>query len=481
MASLKLTRFLNQVNNQIPNTVKEAMTMLDNKQISAVELTQHNLDTIKQKDKQVNAYISTNVDALTEAKQADEKRAKGESGALLGVPVAYKDIFSTKGIANTAASNVLNNYVSPYDATSVSRLKKSGAITLGKTNLDAWAHGASGENSDFGPTHNPYDLGLTPGGSSSGSAASVASKMSLVAMGTDTGGSIRYPAGFCNVVGLKPTYGRVSRYGVIAMGSSFDSIGHVTNTVEDSAIVLSVTAGIDPRDGTTGNQPVPDYLSGLNKPVKGVKLGIIKEFMTKGLDGEINASFQQACKTLESLGCELVEISLPHIDYAIATYYILVPAEVSSNLNRMDGVRFGNHRSSFSAEAKRRIMIGTYTLSSGYYDAYYDKALKVRTLIVNDFATAFDAVDAIIAPTSPTPPFKLGEKATDPLAMYLSDVYVCPINLAGVPAISVPMQPAHNLPCGLQFVGKQFDEETILRLGHAFEKARGDIRLSLKV
>lgn len=474
-------RYLKIMNKFFPKTVKEAVSMLEKKQISSVELTQYNLDITAQKDKQINAFITVNEKVLDEAKQADEKRAKGEVGTLLGMPIAYKDIYSTSGLCTTAGSKVLENYVPPYDATAVTRLKKAGATVLGKTNLDAWAHGASGENSDFGVTRNPYDLELTPGGSSSGSAASVASNMTLVAMGTDTGGSIRYPAGFCNVVGLKPTYGRVSRYGVIAMGSSFDSIGHFTKTVEDSALVLSVTAGSDPYDGTTGRHIVPDYALSMQKSVKGTKLGIIKEFMTDGLDPEVRVSFEKSCKILESLGVELVEISLPHIDYAMATYYILVPAEVSSNLNRMDGVRFGNSRLSFSAEAKRRIMIGTYTLSSGYYDAYYDKALKVRTLIVLDFQRAFEKVDAIIAPTSPTPPFKLGEKVQDPLAMYLSDIYVCPMNLAGVPALAVPATPAHNLPCGIQFVGKQFDEATLFQLGHAYEQARGEVELKLEV
>jgi len=463
------------------NSLKVILEKLEKREITSVEITKQYLDEIKKKDSQINAFITVNDKALNEAKLADDKRQRGDKGVLLGVPIALKDVYSTRGLKTTAGSRVLENYIPPYDATAVKKLKQAGAVILGKTNLDAWAHGSSGENSDFGVTHNPYDLKSTPGGSSSGSAAAVASGMAPVAAGTDTGGSIRLPASFCNVVGLKPTYGRVSRYGIIAMGSSFDSIGHITQDVFSSALVLSVTGEIDPNDGTTGKVAVTQYHKLLGKPINGVKLGIIKEFMKEGLDSEIKKNFGKACKTLEDLGCEIVEISLPHVDYATSTYYILVPAEVSSNLGRMDGVRFGNSRDHFSAEAKRRVMIGTYTLSSGYYDAYYNKALKVRRLIINDFNNAFKSVDAIIAPTSPTPPFKLGEKLNEPLSMYLSDIYVCPMNLAGVPALSVPMEPAHNLPCGIQFVGRQFDENTIFNIAHAYEQARGDINLKLKI
>jgi len=462
-------------------SIKQTLELLEKKEISSVDITQKCLDAIETKDKKINAFITLNKEALAEARQADLRRARGERGTLLGIPIALKDIYSTKGLKTTAGSRVLDEYVPPYDATVTKKLKDAGVVILGKTNLDAWAHGSSGENSDYGDTHNPYDLNRTPGGSSSGSAASVASGMAYASTGTDTGGSIRLPAGFCNLVGLKPTYGRVSRYGIIAMGSSFDSIGHFAHTVSDSALLLTVTAGHDPYDGTTGNLSVPDYQENLGKSIKGMKIGVVKEFIGAGIDNEVRVSFEKACKTLESLGCEIVEISLPHITYALEVYYILVPAELSSNLGRMDGVRFGNNRNHFSAEAKRRIMIGTYTLSSGYYDAFYNKALKVRRLIIDDFTQAFEKVDAIISPTSPTPPFKLGEKTQDPLSMYLSDMYVCPMNLAGVPAITVPAQPAHNLPCGVQFVGKQFDEKTLFTIAYAYEQVRGPIHLKLQI
>lgn len=452
-------------------TIKKALDLLANKEVSSLELTKLCLENIKQKDKDLNSFISLNEEnALKKAKESDELYASGQQGSLQGIPIALKDIFLTKGVRTTAGSNVLDDYVPQYDGTVVNKLKDAGAIIIGKTNLDAWAHGSSGENSDFGITKNPYDLEYVPGGSSSGSAVSVASEFALAATGTDTGGSIRLPASFTNTVGLKPTYGRVSRYGIVAMASSLDSIGHFTKTVEDSAIMLSITAGNDPLDATTLKRPTPDYLEKIGENIKGLRIGVPKEYLEKGLDPQVGRIFENSLDVLKKLGAEIIEISLPHTEYAIACYYILQPAEVSSNLGRYDGIRFGNNRSKFGDEAKRRIMLGTFTLSVGYYDAYYKKAMKVRTLIIQDFEKAFSKVDAIISPVSPTLPWKIGEKANDPLSMYLSDAYTVTVNIAGVPGISVPAGFVNNLPVGIQIIGPSFSEDLLFKIGRNFEK-----------
>lgn len=451
-------------------TIKQSKEGLKKKEFSSEELTKSCIGEIERLNPVLNAYLTICKDETTEAaKKADEKIKNGEDLPLLGIPIALKDLFLTKGIRTTASSKVLENYIGQYDATVVSKLKDAGAIILGKLNCDAWAHGSSGENSDFGPARNPWDTERTPGGSSSGSAVSVAADMTIASTGTDTGGSIRLPAGFCNVVGLKPTYGRVSRNGIVAMSSSLDAIGHFTKTVEDNALFLNVTAGKDAFDATTPNVPVPDYTKTLNKDIKGLRIGIPKEYFPEGMDKKIKEKTMEAIKFFEKQGAEIVNISLPHTDYAIATYYIIQPAEVSSNLARYDGIRYGNDRSFFGKEAKRRIMLGTFTLSAGYYDAYYKKAMKVRTLIKQDYEKAFEKVDAIITPVSPSLPWKLGEKINDPLKMYLSDIFTVTANLAGIPGLSVPIGFIDSLPVGMQILGPQFSEELLFRLGHQYE------------
>lgn len=451
-------------------TIKQAKEGLKKKEFSSEDLTKNCLEEIKRINPSLNAYLTVcEKEALESAKNADQKIKAGNDSPLLGIPIALKDIFVTKGIRTTASSKVLENYIGQYDATIVSKLKDAGAVILGKTNCDAWAHGSSGENSDFGPSKNPWNTQLTPGGSSSGSAVCVAADMSIVSTGTDTGGSIRLPASFCNVVGLKPTYGRVSRYGIIAMASSLDSIGHFTKTVEDNALFLNVTAGKDKYDATTPDHPVPDYTKALDKGIKGIKIGIPREYFIDGVDKRIKEKTMEAIKFLEKEGAEIIDISLPHTDYAIATYYIIQPAEVSSNLARYDGIRYGNDRSFFGKEAMRRIMLGTFTLSAGYYDAYYKKAMKVRTLIINDYEEAFKKVDAIITPVSPNLPWKLGERINDPLKMYLSDIFTVTANLAGIPGLSVPIGFIDKLPVGMQIMGPQFSEDLLFRLGHHYE------------
>jgi aspartyl-tRNA(Asn)/glutamyl-tRNA(Gln) amidotransferase subunit A len=451
-------------------TIKQSLEGLTKKEFSAGDLTKSCLDRISMLNPQINAYLTVcNKEALQQAQEADALIKQGEKRPLLGIPIALKDIYLTKGVKTTASSKVLENYIPQYDATVVKKLKDAGAIILGKLNCDAWAHGSSGENSDFGPVKNPYNLELTPGGSSSGSAAAVSADMCIAASGTDTGGSIRLPAAFCNVVGLKPTYGRVSRYGIIAMSSSLDSIGHFTKTVEDSALYLNMTAGKDCFDATTPKIPVPDYTKNLNNSLKGVRIGIPKEFFIDGMDKDIKDRTMEAIKFYERQGAEVIDISLPHTDAAIAVYYIIQPAEVSSNLARYDGIRYGNGRDLFGKEAKRRIMLGTFTLSAGYYDAYYKKAMKVRTLIKKDYEDAFKKVDAIITPVSPTPPWKLGEKINDPLKMYLSDIFTVTANLAGIPGLSVPIRLINGMPTGMQILGPQFSEELLFNLGHQYQ------------
>lgn len=452
-------------------TLKESAEGLNSKKFSSVELTTAYLERINKLNPQLNAYLTVCKDyAINAARKADEKIKNGDTSPLLGIPVALKDLFLTKGIRTTASSKVLENYIPQYDATVTKKLKDAGAVILGKLNCDAWAHGSSGENSDFGPVKNPWNTEYVPGGSSSGSAASVSADLCVASTGTDTGGSIRLPASFCNVVGLKPTYGRVSRYGIVAMASSLDSIGHFTKTIEDNALILNVTAGQDKMDATTPPINVPDYSKDIAKGVKGLKIGIPKEYFTEGMDDKIKDLVRKALKVLEQQGAELIEISLPHTEYAIACYYIIQPSEVSSNLARYDGIRYGNNRSYFGDEAKRRIMLGTYTLSAGYYDAYYKKAMQVRTLTIKDYEEAFKKADVIIAPVSPTLPWKLGEKVDDPLKMYLSDIFTVTANIAGVPGLAIPIGFSNELPVGLQIIGPQFSEELLYQVGYAYEK-----------
>lgn len=452
-------------------TIKKAKKHLAAKDISATELTKHYLEKTKTLNPTLNAFITiTETDALDQAQIADKKLSQGTDLPLLGIPIALKDIFVTKGIRTTAGSKVLENYIPQYDGTVVKKLRDAGAIVVGKTNQDAWAHGSSGENSDFGATKNPYNTDYVPGGSSSGSPVSVASGMALAATGTDTGGSIRLPASFTNTVGLKPTYGRVSRYGVIAMASSLDSIGHFTRTVEDNALFLQVTAGKDEMDATTPPKAVQDYSKNLTAGVKGLKIGVPKEYFIEGLDPRVKTLIENALKFYEKNGAELIEVSLPHTMYAIEVYYIIQTAEVSSNLARFDGIRYGATRAAFGEEAKRRIMLGTYVLSSGYYDAYYTKAQKVRTLLKLDFEKAFEKVDCLITPASPTLPWKMGEKMDNPLAMYLSDIFTVHTNLTGHPGLAVPAGFIDGLPVGMQIIAPHFSEALLYTIGHTFEQ-----------
>jgi aspartyl-tRNA(Asn)/glutamyl-tRNA(Gln) amidotransferase subunit A len=458
-------------------TIKEAKEGLRKKKFSSVELTKACLERIKKIDKKINAFITVcEKVALEQAKKADKIISHTPSAInhmpLLGIPIGVKDLYLTKGIKSTAGSRVLDDYVPQYSATAIDRLEKAGAIIIGKTNLDAWAHGSSGENSDYGPTKNPWNFQYVPGGSSSGSAAALAAGMCLATTGTDTGGSIRLPASFCNLVGLKPTYGRVSRYGVVAMASSLDSIGHFTKCVSDSALILNITAGKDSNDATTPEVLVPDFQKDIDKGLEGLRVGVPSEYFTEGLAKEVKELVEKALEKIEELGGKLIKVSLPHTQYALAVYYIVQPSEVSSNLARYDGIRFGFPRTKFADEARRRIMLGTFSLSSGYYEAYYLKAMKVRTLIKEDFDKAFAKVDMIIAPVSPTPPFKIGEKADDPLKMYLSDVLTVTTNLAGIPGLSIPVGfTINDLPVGIQLLGPQFSEELLFQVGYAYQQA----------
>jgi len=470
-------------------TIDAARSAIQERETTAVALTEGFYSKMEKDDPQVGAYLTLSKDrAFAKAAEIDALAAKGEKlPPLGGVPIGIKDVMVTRGVRTTAGSKILGNYVPPYDCTAVARMEAAGAIVLGKLNCDEFAMGSSNENSAWHPVHNPRDLSRVPGGSSGGSAAAVAADMAVATLGSDTGGSIRQPASFCGVVGLMPTYGRVSRYGLIAFASSLDRIGPLTKTVRDAAIVLHTIAGRDPMDATSAEVPVPDYVAGLEKPVRGLKLGVAKEYFGEGLDPEVKESVKAAIQKLSQLGCEIVPVSLPHTEYAIPTYYIVATAEASSNLARFDGVRYGYRASDartlsemyrrsrdhgFGAEVKRRIMLGTYALSAGYYDAYYLKAQKVRTLLVRDFEEAFKNVDAIVTPTSPTAAFKLGEKVDDPLAMYLADIFTVTADLAGIPGISIPCgETKENLPVGLQILGKHFDEATILRVAHAYEQA----------
>lgn len=461
--------------------ISEITGKLKRKELSAEELVKSYLSTVESKNPEINAFITiTSEISINQAKEVDSLIAESKDlddlfsrKPLLGIPLAHKDIFSTKDIKTTAASNILNNYVPVYDASVVLKIKNAGGISLGKLNCDAFAHGATGENSDFGTTKNPYDLSRVAGGSSSGTAASVASEMVVFATGTDTGGSLRNPASFTNTVAIKPTYGRVSRYGIIAMASSLDSIGHITTSVMDSALVLSQTAGYDPFDATTSKVKVDDYLNGIDSPIKGKKIGIVKEYLSDEIDSEILEKTKFAIDIFTKLGAEIVEISLPYSEYALASYYVITPSEVSSNLARFDGIRFGNSRDSFGDEARRRIMIGTYALSSGFYDEFYSKAQKVRTLIIQDFKNAFSKVDAILAPVTPVMPPKIGEVVSDPMKNYLMDILTVPVNMAGIPSLSIPAGfSKDNLPIGIQLIGDHFSEKNLYNLGFNFERAK---------
>lgn len=467
-------------------SITEARKLLDAKEISALDLTRACLDRIEEVDTQIKAcLLVSEVQALEEAREADKRLAAGEKGLLLGIPYLAKDILMTKGLNTTASSKILENYIAPYDATVIKKLKEAGAVLLGKTNLDEFAHGASTENSAYGPSNNPWDQERVPGGSSGGSAAAVAADLCLFALGTDTGGSIRQPASFCNLVGLKPSYGRVSRFGLMAMTSSTDVIGPLTKTVEDAAMVLEVIAGDDDLDATTLKNSPENYSNLIASDISGLKVGWPKEYFTKDLDKRILNLLLTARDNLVKLGAEIIEISLPHTPYTVPVYYIITPAEISSNLARFDGVAWGlNHEQTedlqafykknrgqgFGPEVKRRIMLGTYTLSAGYFDAYYKKALAVRSLIKADFTSAFDEVDVILTPTTPHPAFKLGEQVNDPLAMYLEDIYVTGASLAGLPALSLPAGFVDDLPIGLQLIGPKLSEAKLLQVANHLEK-----------
>ncbi len=468
-------------------TISEARSAIDKGEISPTELTNAVFNRIEAVEKKIKAYVTLlKENALTQAKQAEDRIKNGLKHTLLGIPIAIKDNMCTKGIRTTCSSKILENFIPPYESTATQKLKEQGYILIGKTNLDEFAMGSSTENSFFGHTGNPWNTTRIPGGSSGGSAAATSADECIAALGSDTGGSIRQPAALCGVVGLKPTYGRVSRYGLVAFASSLDQIGPITKNVRDSAILMNIISGHDPYDSTSVPLSVPDFTSVLGHDIKGIKIGVPKEYFIEGMNKEVENAVREAIKKLESLGAIPVEISLPHSEYALATYYILATSEASSNLARYDGVKYGfraegkdlmdmymkTRAAGFGAEVKRRIILGTYALSSGYYEAYYRKAQQVRTLIKQDFEKAFEVADVIITPTSPTPAFKVGEKTAEPLQMYLSDIFTLSLNLAGVPGISIPCGfTSDKLPVGLQIIGKHFDEASILKVSYAYEQA----------
>ncbi len=474
--------------NLIDLTAHELASLIQKKEVSVTETVQALLKRIEEKNSSLNAYLRVdNSRALAQAKILDAMPSEKRHGSLWGIPIANKDVICVEGIETTCASKILKGYIPPYSATVVQRLENSGALMVGNTNMDEFAMGSSTENSSYGVTKNPWDLTRAPGGSSGGSAAAVAGNLAIAALGTDTGGSIRQPASLCGCVGLKPTYGRVSRFGLIAFASSLDQIGPITKDVEDAALVLQTISGKDSMDSTSVDQSIPNYREEMKKSLKGMKIGLPKEYFIEGLDVDVKKSIDDAIKTFQNLGVTFVECSLPHTEYAVATYYIVATAEASSNLARYDGVQYGfrapqfqnlvdlyfqTRALGFGSEVKRRIILGTYVLSSGYYDAYYLRAQKARTLIKHDFDEAFKMCDAILTPTAPTPAFKLGEKLNDPLTMYLSDIFTISANLAGIPGMSIPCGfSKEGLPIGLQLLGKHFDEETLLRLGYSFEQA----------
>jgi len=454
---------------------------------SSVELTQHFLSRIEQFDSTLNSFITvTPEQALEQAKTADARRAAADASDLTGIPIAHKDIFCTQGVRTSCASKMLDNFISPYDATVVTKLAEAGVVCVGKTNMDEFAMGSSNETSYYGPVRNPWNIDCVPGGSSGGSAAAMSASLAAAVTGTDTGGSIRQPAALTGITGLKPTYGRVSRYGMIAFASSLDQAGPMTKTAEDAAMMLQAMAGFDVKDSTSADRPVDDYVSGLNNSIAGLKVGVVKEFMTGDLDSGIAASTQAVLDELKRQGAEIVEVSLPNAHLSVPAYYVVAPAECSSNLSRFDGVRFGHRCNNpkdltdlyersrsegFGSEVKRRIMIGAYALSAGFYDAYYIKAQKIRQLIANDFAEAFKQCDVIVSPTAPDTAFKLGEKTDDPVSMYLQDIYTIAVNLAGLPGMSIPAQHANGMPVGFQLVGNLFDEARLLNVAHQIQQA----------
>ncbi|PHS68634.1 MAG: Asp-tRNA(Asn)/Glu-tRNA(Gln) amidotransferase GatCAB subunit A [Methylophaga sp.] len=467
-------------------SLSELSLSLHNGEFSSVELTQHYLDRIKTYNGKLNAYITVSEDsALAQAQAADLQLQKNTAGKLTGIPLAHKDIFCTQGILTSCGSKMLDNFISPYNATVVEKINAAGMVTLGKTNMDEFAMGSSNETSFYGAVKNPWDNNRVPGGSSGGSAATIAARLAPIATGTDTGGSIRQPASLCNLTGLKPTYGRISRYGMIAFASSLDQAGPIANSAEDAALLLNEMAGFDERDSTSVDRDVPDYTATLNDSLAGLKIGLPTEFFDEGLDPNIAATIETAIKAYESLGATIKEITLPNTGLAVPTYYVVAPAECSSNLSRMDGVRFG-HRcddpkdlldlyqrsrgEGFGEEVKRRIMIGTYALSAGYYDAYYLKAQQCRRLISDDFQQAFKDIDVIMGPTAPTTAFKLGDKTDDPVAMYLADIYTISTNLAGLPGMSIPAGFVDGLPVGLQLIGNYFDEAKLLNIAHRYQQ-----------
>jgi len=467
-------------------TIAELSKMLANKECSSEELVQASIARIKQYDTELNSMITVTEDlALEQARAADQLIASGKASALTGIPLAQKDIFCTDGVKTSCGSKMLDNFISPYDATVISNFNQAGAVMLGKTNMDEFAMGSSNETSFYGPVKNPWDMDTVPGGSSGGSAASVAARLVVGSTGTDTGGSIRQPASLCGITGLKPTYGRVSRYGMIAFASSLDQAGPMTQTAEDAALMLNVMAGFDERDSTCIDKAVPDYTANLSDKIKGLKIGLPKEYFDDGLDSDVGSVIQAALDEYKKLGAEFVDISLPNTHLAVPAYYVVAPAECSSNLSRFDGVRYGyrcddpkdlddlytrSRSEGFGPEVKRRILIGAYALSSGYYDAYYIKAQKMRRLISDDFTKAYESVDVIMGPTTPTTAFKLGEKSNDPVTMYLSDIYTIAANLAGLPGMSIPAGFSNNMPVGLQLIGNYFEESKLLNVAHQYQQ-----------
>jgi len=467
-------------------TLSELSTALKAGEFSSTELTRHYLDRIADLDPQINAFVTvTEQPAMAAAASADERIAAGTATPLTGIPLAQKDIFCTEGVKTSCGSKMLDNFISPYNATVIEHFNAAGAVMLGKTNMDEFAMGSSNETSFYGSVKNPWDINKVPGGSSGGSAAAVAARLAPASSGTDTGGSIRQPASLCGITGLKPTYGRVSRYGMIAFASSLDQAGPMTRSAEDAALMLNCMAGFDERDSTSAQRDVPDYTANLSGSLEGLKIGLPKEYFGEGLDAQVSSAVEAAIREYENLGAVVKEISLPNTHLAVPTYYVVAPAECSSNLSRFDGVRFGyrcenpadledlykrSRGEGFGAEVKRRIMIGAYALSAGYYDAYYLKAQQLRRLISDDFKRAFEEVDVIMGPTAPGPAFGLGEKADDPITMYLSDIYTIAANLAGLPGISVPAGFVNDMPVGLQIIGNYFDESRLLNVAHRYQQ-----------
>ena len=467
-------------------TLAELSAMLEAGEVTSVELTQAFLDRIKQYDPQINSFVTVSDElALKQAADADAQRKAGKATPLTGIPIAHKDIFCTLDVKTSCGSKMLDNFISPYDATVVEKMKQAGVVMLGKTNMDEFAMGSSNETSFYGPVKNPWNTDAVPGGSSGGSAASVAARLAPASTGTDTGGSIRQPASLCGISGLKPTYGRISRYGMIAFASSLDQAGPMAQTAEDCALLLNAMAGFDPKDSTSIEKAVPDYTASLNQDLNGLKIGLPKEYFGEGLDVGVAEIINTAIEQYRAMGAEIIDISLPNSNLAVPVYYVVAPAECSSNLSRFDGVRFGyrcedpkdledlykrSRGEGFGEEVKRRIMVGTYALSAGYYDAYYIKAQKLRRMISDDFTQAFKQVDVIMGPTAPSTAFNIGEKADDPVSMYLSDIYTIATNLAGLPGMSIPAGFSNNMPVGLQIIGNAFDESRILNVAHQYQQ-----------